>query len=125
HPAVLLLPLVIGCLGDLVLATNFGHRPSCFYCFQNRDDLTLTELASLHKVSFGPAMLPRKPLLFNGPVFGEGYSSTSCDDALVAHTCHRSCLEQNLSLITKTNLRGVEQLCSRDARAQWHRQNCT
>src|SRR5712691_9856516 len=70
---LLLFPFVISRLGDLVLATNIGHRPSCFYCFQDRDDLTLTELASLHKVSFGPAMLPRKPLLFNGPLFGEGY----------------------------------------------------
>src|SRR5438067_7029416 len=80
HPAVLLLPLVISRLGDLVLATNIGHRPSRFYCFQDRDDLTLTELASLHKVSFGLAILPRKPLLFNGPVFGEGYKSFSSDD---------------------------------------------
>ena len=35
-----------------MLATNIGHRPARFYCFQNRDDLTLTELALPHLASW-------------------------------------------------------------------------
>jgi hypothetical protein len=42
--------------------------------FKDCDDLVLTELALLHSGLLKLAMLPRKPLLFNGPNFREGYT---------------------------------------------------
>src|SRR5215831_13628767 len=60
-----------------MLTANFLHRSSGFDRFQDRDDLVLTELASLHKVSFGLLILPRKPLLFNGPYSRDTYKLTN------------------------------------------------
>ncbi len=73
--AVLLFPLIVSRLGDLVFATNVAHRSSPFHCFQDRDDLVPTELASFYKVSFGLVILPGKSLLFDGPKFRKGYRS--------------------------------------------------
>jgi hypothetical protein len=56
-----------------MFATDVTHTPASFHRFQDRNDLRLTELASLHQGLLRAAMLPRKPLLFNGPVFREGY----------------------------------------------------
>jgi len=57
--------------------TDVAHAPAGFHSFQDRNDLGFIELLRFIKVSFGPAMLPRKPLLFNGPVFREGYNLAS------------------------------------------------
>src|SRR5258706_13013456 len=58
HPPILCLPLVICRIADFVLATNVSYRPSRFHCFQDRDDLMLTEFAPLHSWPPGLAILP-------------------------------------------------------------------
>ena len=71
HAAVLCLPLVIGGVTDFVFATNVSDGLTRLNSFQDGDDLCLAEFAL--RIRPPGVILARKPLLFNGPVLGEGY----------------------------------------------------
>ena|SRR5687768_8314271 len=71
HVPVLCLPLVIGGVADFVFATNISDGLARLNGFQNGDDLRLAKFALSHRPP--GVILARKPLLFNGPIFGEGY----------------------------------------------------
>src|SRR5436190_20994993 len=69
--AILCLPLVISRVADFVLPTNVSYRPSGFDCFQDRNDLMLTEFALSHLgllASYSPGNLYFSMVRFLGRV---------------------------------------------------------
>ena len=74
HAAVLCLPLVIGCVTDFVFATTSLTVWPASTAFKMA--MICVSLNLLFRIRPPGVILARKPLLFNGPVLGEGYTHT-------------------------------------------------